>query len=302
MEKKTKDFVLFTFTWTCSSRTYFQYFKDKGHDVDIVNEHTYKEFCEKDEFNYKNIILYLHWKEQLEVINPYIMRHPEAFLIQHDDGDEQHLVYWTPRHPSIIMKREYTENTVLQTPAIVYPMHFPMNSIWNPEKYPEKKYDVAFVCGITNHKRTALIHYLQELQKTKYKHLKFFFDTAGAPVTGDATEMFREAYNCAKIGIHYFGNSRDSTRVWEIMSCQTALLMPKYRLKIAEEPYMPLDHSSYESMEDDWSDIEQKIDFLLENDNWKKVAERGQKEFQEHQSIQKSCEYYYDCVMRHCNK
>jgi hypothetical protein len=302
MEKPLKDFVCFNFTWVWSSSTYFEYFKEKGHSVDIVTEHNYREFCEKDEFRYKNILLYLHWKEHLEVINPFINRHPESYLIQHDDGDEQHLVYWTTRQPDLIMKRELTDATLKHTNAILYPMHFPMKSIWDPVKYPEKKYDVVFICGITNHKRTVLIEKLKALQQRKWPHLKMLFDTAGAPVTGNATDGFREAYNCAKIGIHYFGNSLDSTRIWEILSCQTALLMPRLRTRITEEPFMPFDHSSYESMADNFSDIEQKIESLLENDRWKEVAERGQREFTLHQSHDKCREYYYDCVMRHCQK
>lgn len=302
MNKETKDFVFFNVSWVWSSSRYFQYFKDKGHSVDIVTEEECQEFCEKDEYNYKNIVVYIPWESHLQFIRPFIQRHPESYLVQHDDGDEYEIQYWFhQKHPNLIMKREYLDKTVLNTPAIVYPMHFPMYSIWDPVKYAEKKYDVAFVCGITNHKRTALIEKLKELNQGRLSHLKMFFDTHGCQVTGNASEMFRDVYNSTKIGIHYFGNSLDSTRIWEILSCQTALLMPKFQNKITEAHYMPFDHSSYEILADDFSDIEQKILGLLENDRWKEVAERGQKEFLANQNHDTCCEYYYNCITRHCN-
>jgi hypothetical protein len=165
-----------------------------------------------------------------------------------------------------------------------------MESIDRPGS--EKVFDVCFVGTMTNPKRKVLIDTLMDLAEGDLKHLHFYVDVHPYPswVPGDASEAFRNAVNRSKIGIHYFGNSYDSTRIWEILSCNTALLMPKKRVAIPEQP---LEEGSYEIVQDDCSDLKEKILGLLEGDRWKDVANRGQACYNSYHTREKCCEYYY---------
>jgi hypothetical protein len=164
----------------------------------------------------------------------------------------------------------------------------------------EKVYDVCFVGTITHPRREAFVNKLTELATGDLKHLKFYIDSSPYPAwkPGDASQEFRRTVNQSKIGIHYFGNSYDSTRIWEILSCNTALLMPEQRVKIPEQP---LDKGSYEVLADDFSDLKEKIVSLLTDDHWKAVAENGQKNYQTYHTKEKCCEYYYSKLIPHCN-
>lgn len=111
------------------------------------------------------------------------------------------------------------------------------------------------------------------------------------------TENFRTITNQSKIGLHYFGNSYDSIRIWEILSCKTALLMPKMRSHSVNQNHMFLD--SYCQFNDDYSDLSDKIQYLIENDNYKIYAENGFNSYNNNHNIDKCCEYYYNSVMKY---
>ena len=291
-----KDFLFLNYSWVYGSTTYFKYFLDKGHSCDLANESNYLQYLNNNCI-YKNIVVYLHETEQLKHINAYINKHPDCYLIQHDDTDFEQIQHWTNRIPNLFMRREQTSDTVVPLNTNIYPFHFPMNSIY--DAIVEKIYDVCFVGTITHPRRLKFIEKLKELSTGELSHLKWYIDASDYPawIPGIESEGFRNAVNKSKIGLHYFGNSYDSTRIWEILSCDTALLMPKYKLQIDKQP---LNNNAYAIMEDDFSDLKEKIEYLLLNDNWKTIAENGQNEYNKYHTKEKCCEYYYDKVMKHC--
>jgi len=291
-----KDFLFLNYSFVWGSSTYFKYFAEKGHSVDIANERTYLSYLANPNVSYKNIVVYLHESSQLAAINDYVDRHPGSFLIQHDDTDSEQILHWTRREPDLYMRREQTRDTRRTTPSPMYPFHFPMNSIAVPS---EKVYDVCFVGTMTSQRRMAFAQKLKKLSEGSLRHLRWYIDVKDYPgwVPGYASEGFASAANKSKIGLHYFGNSYDATRIWEVLSCDTALLMPALRCVIPEQP-LALD--AYEQMADDFSDLEEKILGLLENDRWKEVAKRGLEEYNAYHTREKCCEYYYATVMRHC--
>jgi hypothetical protein len=296
--KVQKDFLFLNYSHVWGSSTYFKYFAKRGHSVDIATQSDYISYLSNPNVSYKNIVVYLHEPSQLMYINAYIDSHPECFLIQHDDTDEEQIQRWTLREPGLYMRREQTADTRITTSSPVYPIHFPMNSIYSPSP---KEYDVCFVGTITSPRRRAFVDKLVELSTTTLQHLKWYIDAKDYPgwVPGHASEGFTSAVNKSKIGIHYFGNSYDATRIWEVLSCDTALLMPKLRGAIPEQPLV---EDAYEILKDDFSDLEEKILSLLEDDRWKAVARRGQEEYEKYHTLEKCCQYYYSKVMMHCRK
>lgn len=296
--KTTKDFLFLNYSHVWGSSTYFRYFAKRGHTVDIATERDYETYLNNPNVVYKNIVVYLHEPDQLRSINLYIDSHPESFLIQHDDTDEEQIQHWTNKEPQLYMRREQTSNTAIATQSPVYPFHFPMNSIASPM---EKEYDVCFVGTITSPRRLAFVQKLIDLSTTSLKHLRWYIDAKDYPgwIPGYASEGFQSAVNKSKIGLHYFGNSYDATRIWEVLSCNTALAMPKLRNVIPEQP---LADDAYALIHDDVSNLEDVIVSLLENDTWKTVAARGQEEYAKYHTLDKCCEYYYSKVMQHCQR
>lgn len=293
-----KDFLFLNYSWVYGSTTYFNYILSKGHSGDIATEKTYLNFLKDKRVKYRNIVVYLHESSQLEEINKYIERNPDSFIIQHDDTDLEQIQKWTTKEPTLYMRREQTSQTNITTNSPVYPIHFPMESIFRENS--DKIYDVCFVGTITHERRKRFVDKLNELANGELSHLKFYTDASPYPgwVPGDASEAFRNAVNRSKIGIHYFGNSYDATRIWEILSCNTALLMPEPRVKIPEQP---LEKGSYEILADDFSDLKEKIEYLLENDNWKTIAKNGQESYNKYHTKEKCCEYYYSKIIKHAN-
>ena len=268
------------------------------HTGDIADEKNFLDYIANDNVKYKNIVVYLHEQSQLDEINKYIRSNRDIVVIQHDDTDHEQIQMWTNKEPTVYMRREQTNGTHVFTKSPIYPFHFPMESI-NTNTY-EKIYDVCFVGTITHPRRQKFVNELNRLANGELKHLKFYIDASPYPQwkPGDASHAFREAVNQSKIGIHYFGNSYDSTRIWEILCCNTALLMPEQRVKIPEQP---LYQGSYEILADDFSNLKEKILFLIESDRWKAVAKNGQKNYNMYHTKEKCCEYYYSKLIPHCS-
>jgi hypothetical protein len=294
-----KDFLFFNYSWVWGSTTYFKYFEKMGHTVDFVDENTIHSFTPN--CKYKNVVVYLHEYHHLTKINHLLNNElRDSFLIQHDDTDEEQLQRWTNREPNLFMHRELTDNTKISTNSPVIPFHFPMNGIYD-DSITEKKYDVCFIGNMTNQRRRPFVEYITYLSKTKLSHLNWYIDVNGANYKpGFATEDFRKITNQSKIGLHYFGNSYDSIRIWEILSCKTALLMPKMRNHSVDNNHMLLEN--YCQFNDDYSDLEEKINFLLTDDNYINLSNKGQNEYNLNHNIDKCCEYYYNSVMRFAKK
>jgi hypothetical protein len=294
-----KDFLFFNYSWVWGSTTYFKYFEKMGHTIDIVDENTIFNF--NPNVKYKNVVVYLHEPHQLQKINHLLNDQlSDSFLIQHDDTDEEQLQRWTLKTPDLFMHRELTDNTVISTTSPVIPFHFPMNSIYD-ENINEKPYDVSFIGNMTNPRRRPFVDHILKLSQTTLSHLNWYIDVDGANYKpGFATENFRKITNQSKIGIHYFGNSYDSIRIWEILSCKTALLMPKMRSHSVDKYHMEL--KNYQYFNDDYSDLEEKINFLLDGDRYKDLSLKGHEEYKLNHNIDKCCEYYYNSVMKFARK
>jgi len=294
-----KDFLFFNYSWVWGSTTYFKYFEKMGHSIDIVDENTIHYF--NPTVSYKNVVVYLHEPNQLRRINSLLDNQlRNSFLIQHDDTDEEQLQRWTIREPDIFMQRELTDNTHITTKSPVIPFHFPMNSIYD-ENITDKPYDISFIGNMTNPRRRPFVDYIINLSQTTLSHLNWYIDVNGANYKpGFATENFRNITNQSKIGLHYFGNSYDSIRIWEILSCKTALLMPKMRSHSVDSNHMEL--SNYEIFNDDYSNLEEKINYLLEDNRYLDLGLRGHEEFKSNHNIDKCCEYYYNSVMKVARK
>jgi hypothetical protein len=294
-----KDFLFFNYSWVWGSTTYFKYFEKMGHTIDIVDENTIFNF--NPNVKYKNVVVYLHEPHQLQKINHLLNNQlSDSFLIQHDDTDEEQLQRWTHREPNLFMHRELTNSTIINTNSPVIPFHFPMNSIYD-DSITEKKYDVCFIGNMTNQRRKPFVDYIIELSKTTLKHLNWYIDVSGSEYKpGFATDDFKRITNQSKIGLHYFGNSYDSIRIWEILSCKTALLMPKMRNLSVDSNHMYL--NGYCEFKDDYSDLSEKIEYLIKDDNYKSYADTGFISYNDYHNIEKCCEYYYNSVMKYTKK
>jgi hypothetical protein len=55
----------------------------------------------------------------------------------------------------------------------------------------------------------------------------------------------------------------------------------------------------YEVFKDDFSDLEEKIIYLLENNNYQKISERSQGAFNEKHNPIKCYEYYHSMLKKH---
>ena len=301
-----KDFLFFTYSFVDNANLYFKSFEKAGYSCDYVDENTLESFF--PEHQYRCVVRYLHCANTLSKTNSLINNEfRDALLVQHDDTDHENVQQWTHynpqgglvdpigRPPDLIMQREYCAETKNPYACPIYPFHFPIPSVYDPS-ITEKEYDVCFMANITNQRRVPFIKRVLELSKTTMSDLRWFIDITGVGGAGRTTNM-RQILNKSKIGLHYFGNSNDSIRIWEIASCKTALLMPKMKSFSVASDYMPFDE--YEVMKDDFSDLEEKIRFLLENDRYAEQAERTQEEYLLNHAPEKCCEYYQEIVLKH---
>ena len=297
-----KDFLFLTYSWHYSNKK-FRYFEEKGHSIDIINEKTIRDF--KPTEKYKNVVVYLHddAPQLNRVLNSDACK--ESFLIQSDDTDwEDVQTDWTyGRSPNLIMQREYTSETKNPYTCPIYPFHFGLPSIEDTSF--EKDIDVFFVGHITNPRRIPFVNKLLEVRE-RLSHLNWYLNITGdhpdfEKVFGPRCPNFKEMANRSKVGLHYFGNSYDAMRIWELASCKTALIMPRLRQRVFEPEYMG-SFDNYIQMKDDASDLEDRIVEAFENDKYKKVAQKCYDDYNENHSEQKVFDYYYETVLKHCAK
>jgi len=291
-----KDFLFFNYSWVKNSTLIFEKFKEKGHTIDIIDERSISTFI--PEFKYKNVVLYLHEPWTIPITNNLIDTYfKDSFLIQHDDTDFEQIQKWTEREPDLFMQRELTNDTIINTKSPVFPFHFPIESIYD-EKYQNKDIDISFIGTMTNQRRIPFINHINNLSKTTLKDLNWYIDFK--PGDTRTPELFKEITNRSKIGLHFYGNSYDSIRIWEILSTKTALLMPKMKNLSITNNFMPF--NEYCTFKENLSDLESKIKFLISNDNYKNYSELGYKSYNENHTPEKCFEYYYDKIIKHCNK
>jgi hypothetical protein len=291
---ETKDFLFFNYSWVKNSTFIFNKFKEKGHSIDIVDEKTIRDFIPK--CKYKNVVLYLHENWTIPITN-FLLENflQDSFLIQHDDTDFEQIQKWSNREPNLFMQRELTKNTIINTNSPAYPFHFPIESIYE-EKYQKKDIDISFIGTMTHYRRLPFVNHIKSLSQTSLKNLNWYIDVK--PVDTRTPELFKEMTNRSKISLHYFGNSYDSIRIWEIISAKTALIMPNMRNLSVSDSYMPF--KEYITIKDDFSDLEEKINYLLEMDRYKTIAEEGYNSYNNFHNPDKCFEYYYSVVTKYC--
>lgn len=290
MSGNTKDFIFFTYSWVKNANIYFKSFEKSGYTCDFVDEKTVHEFIPS--CDYRCVVLYLHEGSTLPkteyLINNYFK---DSVLIQHDDTDHEHVQRWSTRSPDMIMQREYTKDTINPYQCPIYPFHFPIPSVYD-NSVKDKIYDVCFMASMTNPRRRPFVEKLIGLAKTSMSDLVWYIDVK--PINGK-TPNYSEILNKSKIGIHYFGNSYDSIRIWEIASTKTALLMPKMKNLSVSEDYMPF--TEYAVLDDDYSNLEESIRSLLKDDSYQIQAQKTQIEYNNNHCPEKCVEYYQDKVL-----
>jgi len=285
-----KDFLFFSYSWVKNANLIFKQFEKNGYLCDFVDETNLHLF--KPIHQYKNIVLYLHEGNTIPTTNNIIDTfYKYSNLIQHDDTDEENVQVWSNKRPDLVIQREYTKDTKDPWNTLVYPMHFAVESIYEEQN---KIYDVSFMGTLTNHRRLPFVNKIQELAK-KRTDIKWFIDVSQRDTRTPI--KFKDIANQSKIALHYYGNSYDSLRIWEIASCKTAILMPKMKNLSVSKEYMSFE--TYETFKEDFSDLENKIIHLLENDNYLKLANVSQTEYNTNHNPQKCYEYYHSIIKKH---
>jgi hypothetical protein len=302
----TKDFLFFNYSFVPNSTFYFESFGTKGHSLDIVTEKTLSTFVPSCE--YKNVVIYLHEPYTIPYTEHWLNTHcKNSVLIQHDDTDHEDIQVWTSRKPDLVMHREYTQNTKNHRDCNVGTFHFPIES-WHDSSVTEKPYDVCFLGNMTNPRRVRFADKLLELMTGRLSHLKWKVNIEPHVNTPSSLyginrflpqgESTRSIVNKTKIGLNDFGNSYEQWRTWEYASAGIAILSPKMRTKcLTESQYMPF--NEYLDFSDDYSDIGDKIEYLLENDTYKQYGCSAKTAYDDRHTPEKCFEKYYEQVMRY---
>lgn len=302
---ETKDFLFFNYHWVPNSTFYFESFAKMGHSIDIVDERNLASFVPT--CKYKNVVLYLHEPWSLPItdnlLNTYLR---DSVLIQHDDTDCEHVQYWSTRVPTLVMQREYTNNTQNPRGSNMGAFHFPMQS-WHDPEITEKPYDICFLGRMTNPRRLAFANKIFELMHGRLNHLVWKVDIEPHVNTPSAyysknlftrqTESSKSIVNKTKIGLNDAGNSHDQWRIWEYASVGISILTPKIKTKCVTEEFMPFDE--YVSYREDYSDLEDKILFLMENKRYEQYGAKAKEAYDLRHSPEKCFESYYKQVMKY---
>lgn len=278
-----KDFLCFDYSWVPNSRFIFNKLS-QIYSVDIVDEKNLNSFNYADD--YSNIVLYLHESYTIPITNKIISMYPNAKLIQHDDTDFEDIQVWTTKKPDLIMQRELTEKSNNPWGSPVAPHHFPIPSMW--QETIEKPFDVFFMGTLSNPRRLPFINKLIELQKGPLKKLNWKIKLT--PPDHRTPEEYKWTINRTKIGLHHFGNSYDSWRIWELASCGVCTIMTKTPLLSISDEHMPF--KSPVIIKDDFSDLEEKILYYLDNDRWKQKGLEIKKDYDTYHTPDKCFDQY----------
>lgn len=288
-----KDFLFFNYSWVFNSTYIFKSFENSGYSCDFVDEDSLRSFIPY--CKYKVVVLYLHepWSIPIttQLINDYFY---DSFLIQHDDTDFEHVQVWGNKIPNLIMQREYTNNT--QTPygtVPIFPHHFPIPSIYR-EEYQTKEIDVCFLGAPTNHRREFFVRKINELAITTLKNINWFIKYDN----NRNHDEFIEILNKSKIALNYPGNSYDAHRIWEAASAKCCIIQPQLPLKSIQANHMFFD--DYIKIDMNCSDLQDKILFALNNDEYKTWADRAFISYNKNHNPKKCFEKYLEIVLAHC--
>ena len=284
-----KDFLIFNYTWVVNSTYIFKKIESLGYSCDFVDEDNISTFIPK--CKYKNVILYLHEEWTIPYSNNIINNYcQDSFLIQHDDTDFQDVQKWSNRKPDLILQREYNDDTVNIYDSPIYPFHFPIPSKFN-EQYQNKDIDICFIANLTNQRRIPFINHIKKLVETSLSHLKWYCKIT--PVNTYSPE-YDEIINRSKIGLHHFGNSYDSWRIWELASAKTAIIMPELRMNSTKSNHMPF--TDYVRMKNNFEDLEDKIIDTLKDNKYKIIAEKAYIDYNLNHTPEKCFEKYFSII------
>jgi hypothetical protein len=281
-----KDFLCFDYSWVPNSRFMFNKLSETGYSVDIVDEKNYESFDYAEDYRF--IILYLHEYYTISLTNQIIERYPNAKLIQHDDTDLVDIQDWSEKTPDLVMQRELVPWSKNPRGCTTIPHHFPISSLYNENT--EKENDIFFYGTMTNNRRFPVVKKLWELKEGALSHLKW--DMVVTAADQRTPEEYKKAINNCKVGIHCFGNSYDSWRIWELASCGVCTIMP-------ESPLLSIspEHNHYDEYircQDSFDDIEEVIEEALSDNNWRKMGEKALAAYDESHSPQKCFELYLE--------
>jgi hypothetical protein len=290
-----KDFLFFNYSWVPNSTFIFKSFEKLGYSCDFVDEANLVTFVPKDK--YRAVFLYLHEGWTIPITNYLINNYfQDSVLIQHDDTDFEDIQHWSDRKPDIVMHREYTDQTKNPRDCVVYPMHFPIPSRFNSQ-LNHKDIDICFIGGMTNARRAPFIDKIVNLASGSMNDLRWYISTAPQPPGGQPSIEYIEAINRSKIGLHYFGNSYDSWRIWELASTKTAIVMPQMRNKSVSDSAMPF--KDYCVIRDDFQDVEEKLRYMLDEKRYEVLAQKSFDDYNINHIPEKCFEYYFNAIKKH---
>lgn len=291
-----KDFLFFNYSWVQNSTFIFKSIESLGYSCDFVDESSISSFEPKEK--YKCVILYLHENWTIPITD-YLINNffQDSFLIQHDDTDFTDVQIWSKKIPNLVMQRELIESSMTPYPNVpTYGFHFPITSKYD-SSITEKPIDICFLGNMTNPRRAPFVNKVSELANNKFKYLKWHLDIGNKSGQTVTTKEYVEIINKSKIGLHYFGNSYDSWRIWELASSKTAIIMPKMKNISVSKYGIPFE--DYCVIRDDFQDLEEKIILMIENDNYKKFAKKAFDNYNENHFPEKCFEYYFDKIKKH---
>lgn len=290
-----KDFLFFNYSWVRNSTYIFKSFEKLGYSCDFIDEASLATFVPKDK--YRVVFLYLHEGWTIPITNHLINNYfQDSILIQHDDTDFEDIQHWSDRKPDLVMHREYTDQTRNPRDCFVHPMHFPILSRHNPV-FAQKDIDVCFIGGMTNPRRAPFVEKIVNLARGSMSDLRWYISTASQPQDGQPSTEYAEAINRSKIGLHYFGNSYDSWRIWELASTKTAIIMPQMRNKSVKDEAMPF--KEYCVIRDDFQDVEEKIRYMLDQKRYEDLAQRSFDDYNANHTPEKCFEYYLSVIKKY---
>jgi spore maturation protein CgeB len=263
-----KDFLAFhgysknfNFKILCDTLISFGYIVDRVDETRVLN------FPYGDQYRY--IIMCWHSENiYYEFIKDLVKsKYTDVPMILFDDTDWNHKTMKFAKEPFVVFKRELTAKTKKIRGIPYYQMAKIVQDNYHPEI--EKIYDISFVGSVTSKSRGAFVEKIRQIKKEKW----FIHETKHSEDM--PYDEYIKIINQSKIGLSYFGNGYDTVRYWEIISCKTALLSQMVPLPIENN----LSKEEAVFFREDMSDLEEKIDYLLEGDRWKNYGEKGYRAF-----------------------
>jgi hypothetical protein len=288
-----KDFLFFNHSWVPNSSYIFKSFEKCGYSCDFVDEKNITNFVMEHE--YRVVVLYLSIDWTIPYINNILEKYcKNSFIVQHDDTDSEHVQKFYSKEPHLIMQRELTDDTINPYNCPIYPNHFAIPSVYDKQlQSGDKQFDVIFMGTPSNPRRQSFIKKIINLSQNSLSHLRWFirYQPQRTPYE------YLYVVNKSKIGLNYPGNSYDSWRIWELASAKVCTIQPELKLSSVNKHHMP--YNEYVRINDDHSDLEEKIIEQLENDRYKEIAQKSYEDYNLNHSPEKCFEKYHEIICKY---